>query len=1021
MDHLGSRGTIRAALLASVSSAAFSGVALAQEGAPSEQSYDETDTIVVTGVRASVDRAIDTKRNADGVVDAISAEDIGKFPDTNLAESLQRVTGVSIDRVNGEGSQVTVRGFGPDFNLVTLNGRTMPTAEVNVIGARGNYDAGGSRSFDFSNFASEGVRALEVYKTGQATLPTGGIGATINILTRRPLDQDPLTASLQAKALHDSSVDRGDDVTPELSGFLSWKDESERFGASVFASYSRRDSAAGSQQVNDWINLRSEGGEILDAYLRSDGSTQVTNPPSAGQLYAVAQDSRYDFSEIERERINGQLTVQFAPIETLVFTGDYTFTENQTDELRYQQTNWFARPFDQLIFEESEGVATAVFQQENNNGSKDIGFEQTNRAIKDELSSWGFNADWEASDQFTFIVDAHKSTAESGGNNPLGHLATMVGIAAPVILRHEVDFRSGFPVQDYEIDDSVRGNGNGVLDAGDLGTQVFRSSGTDYINDVGEVDLRGIWDSEYGQITVGANLRDVTAEAYVNNTLQELGSWGIANPGDVEQFAPGVIEEYCLACRFDDIPVGRAETAFRADAVDLWQPLLDAYPGITNNQELNYNRVDEEILAVFASYELSTDLMGRPFALNAGLRYEETDVTSATVQQVPSGIRWTSDNDFILDRLGGTQSVTEENSYDHFLPNVDVKMDVAEDVVLRASYSKTIGRPVYSNLYAQVSAGVPSSPTALGGQAAASSQNPQLVPLESDNFDVSVEWYYAPSSYASVGYFRKETENFVGGGVVNRPLFDLRDPASGAPGTRSGDALDILEALGVDLSDANLFSLTALIDANGGNVAAAQAEFEGLLDGNSLPQSEVDRLLILYDVTSNADDPILDFAVNQPINANDGTIDGWEFAWTHFFGDSGFGFQANYTIVDGDIVLDPNGSTEANQFALTGLSDTANLTGIYENYGFSARLAYNWRDAFLFATNQTPDRSGFYTDEFEQLDLNVSYDINDQLAVSFEAINITGEDLRQYHRVPNQFLYSYEQQVRYQFGVRYNF
>ena len=131
-----------------------------------EQSGEELETVVVTGLRGSLKASMETKRDAIGVVDAINSEDIGKFPDTNLAESLQRIPGVAIDRQNGEGAQVTVRGFGPEYNLVTLNGRTVPTAEVNVWGNRDNYSGAQGRSFDFSNIASEGVSGLEIYKTG---------------------------------------------------------------------------------------------------------------------------------------------------------------------------------------------------------------------------------------------------------------------------------------------------------------------------------------------------------------------------------------------------------------------------------------------------------------------------------------------------------------------------------------------------------------------------------------------------------------------------------------------------------------------------------------------------------------------------------------------------------------------------------------------------------------------------------------------------------------------------------------
>ncbi|HCX09336.1 MAG TPA: TonB-dependent receptor, partial [Hyphomonas sp.] len=392
--------------------------------AQAQDANEETltqETVVVQGIRGSLERAMDIKRSSNGVVDAISAEDIGKFPDTNLAESLQRITGVSINRVNGEGSEITVRGFGPGFNLVTLNGRTMPTAKIRAIGTRGNYGAGGDRAFDFSNLASEGVSGLEVYKTGQAILPSGGIGATVNLKTRTPFDDPGLNASFSAKAINDTSVEAGDDFTPELSGLASWTDPSDRFGIGIFGSYSKRDSGAPSQQVNDWIVRESADGTIDGSYTRGDGSTQITNPPAAGQLYAIPQDSRYDFSDISRERLNGQLVLQFRPIDNLTLTGDYTYAMNESDELRYEQTNWFATPLDQIIFDNDGPVATAVFMQENNNGSKDIGFEQTNRATKDELNSFGFNADWEFSERGTLIFDAHSSKSESGGNNPLGH------------------------------------------------------------------------------------------------------------------------------------------------------------------------------------------------------------------------------------------------------------------------------------------------------------------------------------------------------------------------------------------------------------------------------------------------------------------------------------------------------------------------------------------------------------------------------------------------------------------------
>ena len=165
-----------------------------------QEDAKDLDTVVVVGIRGALESAMNLKRDSQGVVDGISSEDIGKFPDTNLAESLQRISGVSIDRTaSGEGSKVTVRGIGPDYNLVLLNGRQMPAA--------GNANGAGvsnSRAFDFANLASESISGVEVYKTSRAANPAGGIGATLNIKTARPLEAGNL-ANIGIKGVYDTS------------------------------------------------------------------------------------------------------------------------------------------------------------------------------------------------------------------------------------------------------------------------------------------------------------------------------------------------------------------------------------------------------------------------------------------------------------------------------------------------------------------------------------------------------------------------------------------------------------------------------------------------------------------------------------------------------------------------------------------------------------------------------------------------------------------------------------------------
>ncbi|WP_313035747.1 TonB-dependent receptor plug domain-containing protein, partial [Massilia alkalitolerans] len=180
-------------------------------------------TVVVTGIRAAMQSTLNLKRNSDGFVDGIAADDIGKFPDTNLAEALQRISGVSIDRNRGEGALVTVRGVGPDLNLVLLNGRQMPTANLG--------DQSG-RAFDFSNLAAEAVSQIQVYKSVRADVTPGGIGATLNVMTGRPLDLGK-QASFGAKVMYDESNNNLPDqnkarrsATPEVSGLYSntWND-----------------------------------------------------------------------------------------------------------------------------------------------------------------------------------------------------------------------------------------------------------------------------------------------------------------------------------------------------------------------------------------------------------------------------------------------------------------------------------------------------------------------------------------------------------------------------------------------------------------------------------------------------------------------------------------------------------------------------------------------------------------------------------------------------------------------------
>ena len=1029
--------------------------ATAQEAAPPDAE------IIVTGVRASLDRSIDLKRNSSGVVDGISAEDIGKFPDTNLAESLQRITGVSIDRINGEGSRVTVRGFGPGYNLVTLNGRAMPTASIASVGQdqNGDFVSGTTRSFDFSNVASEGVSQLVVYKTSRASVTSGGIGAAIDIVTRKPLDGSlGFSGSIGAKAVYDQSDTQFARVTPEFSGLLNWVNQDSTFGIGLFGSYQKRNNSSVSATSNDWnivpysafsdpynsgfiqsqIRTGPDGPDadtLPDPILRPDGTpyrdmtTNVVNPPSGDTLVGIPNDYRYHYSEFQRERINGQLTLQFQPSDQWEITADATYYQNQTDERRTDQATWLNRPFSRVEFDGNDQVATGISITDVITGAKDGGFEQQYRAIEETLLSFGGNVEYQATDTLRFTLDGHHSEAKAKPNNPLGHSSTLVAIAQKGVAGQVLSIVDGFPVQSITFNDNPatggNGNANGVLDLPDLGSQVARSTTSRQEQTTNEIRLDGAWDlGEDDVVDFGGSYRHNDMSQTRVDTYQALGDWGVAHVGDVQQFAGDLVTPFCLTCKFthfDPMSSGAGLTAFRADATKLYTTLGAQYPNFGSVNGNQNNAVEEEIWAAYAQVNLNTELAGRPVNVVAGVRYEHTNSTSTSLVVPPSALRWDADNDFTKVLATSSVAVTESNSYDHILPALDISVDLTDDIKGRVSFGRTIARPDFASLFSAIDIGSnnPNRATFLGGRPNATSGNPGLVPLVSDNFDVSLEYYFARSSFVSAGFFDKRVKNFVGTGQENEQLFDLRDPSSGADGTRSGDAVDFLRNIGVDLSDVNLFTMTALVDQLG--LPAAMTTFQANLVGGQLTQAFIDQTLAAYNVTANASDPLFTFQVQKPINNEEGHIYGFEIAGQYFLGDTGLGVAAAYTMVEGDIGYDITAVTSADQFALLGLSDTANVTLIYENFGFSARLAYNWRGTFLSNNSRGSSRNPVFIKSYDQLDFNLSYDLNDHIAFSFEGINLTKSNTKSFARTENQPWFIVEGDRRFYLGARYKF
>ncbi len=981
---------------------AHPGWALAQEAeedaaAAEEDEAAELDAVVVTGIRGSLTSSMNVKRDAQGVVDGIVSEDIGKFPDTNLAESLQRISGVSIDRVNGEGSRVTVRGVGPDFNLVLLNGRQMPASSIADTGPSN------SRAFDFGNLASEAISQVDVYKTSRASSPTGGIGATINIRTTRPLDAPGQRASLGLKAVHDSSVDnlpeplQGDSVTPEVSGIYSNTFADGRFGIALSGSYQERD--FGFNQVatpNGWRTFRGDEnnwGTIPQP--GAPGSENIVNRPDAGDIYSVPQNLLYSVNGVSRERTNGQLTLQYAPTERVTATLDYTYSENKIQSQRNELSVWFNFGPSSSAWTDGPVAAPLLYSEFIPNANSDLAMGGAMNATRNENTSLGFNLEWDVTDALKLNLDYHDSQATSGADSPFGS-SGVLGTAGFFRGTTSVDYSRPFPVLSVTLPPGM----SQIDPAGMMVTgSTFRNS---YMKaEVEQLQLAGEFQFEnYSRLDFGIASTEVRNRSAFANV--QLDTWGGAtSPADY----PDNLWVLDHMGRYFDQFAGHNAPGF-SDAFFVWdfatvrQLAADAWAR-AGNDPANYlasnnfttdRRVEEDSRSAYLQWSNTWDL-AMPLSVAVGVRYEETDVTSSALVPVATGISWGSANELSIIR-GAQGFTTLTGSYDYILPNLDMALQMTDDVVLRGSYGETIGRPGWGD----IQGGQTLSDLVRVDGGTGSQGNPGLEPLLSQNFDLSVEWYYGEASYVAAGFFRKNIDNYIGVTQIIDTPFDLHTPIGGtywnaalANGCPQADVVCIRNYIFDNFAGQPGVSVTGT-DASGNRTGT---------------------------IVGQPGDPIAQFRISTPANQRSASLDGWEFNLQHLFGDSGFGISANYTIVDSGLTYDNEVIGE--QFALEGLSDSANLVGFFEKGPWQVRLAYNWRDKFLAGRFDGAGPNPAYVEDYGQVDMNLSYEFNENLVVALEAINLTDETQRLHGRNENQVLYATQTGPRYMLGLRYKF
>ncbi|MBH0055381.1 TonB-dependent receptor [Pseudoalteromonas sp. SWXJZ94C] len=944
----------------------------------------DVEVIEVKGIRGSLIRSMDMKRDSAGVVDAISAEEMGKFPDTNLAESLQRITGVSVSRANGEGSQITVRGFGPEFNLITLNGRQMP-------------GTGYSRSYNLENIASDGVSALEVFKTARADIPSGGLGATVNISTARPLQKPGEHFTASAKALYDTSNEAGDDVTPEVSAMYSNTFKDETFGIGFSFSHQRRDFQKQSANIQGWqanVDL-----PTLDQSDFIDNRSVDADGNPTGNYY-LPKDMNYSIEDLQRERTNGQVTLQYAPTDNFVATVDYTASEATTGSQTIGWGIWndFGSNINGYELDEN---GTAVYMDLSGN---DASFTSSKSTTEVKARSLGVNLEWQINDTWQVELDYHdsKNETDNGADSGLGSAGQVI-LGSDQLVNKVYDFRTG-EIPSAEV---FWQNGTNELTKGEIDSNFSQFIHSPGESNIEQLQLHTTWYNEsfdigLVEVKFGASRTEQDTGGYTawsglvggpgfNPSYTEIFPDAMFTRNDtsglLDQFSGGGSDlqpNYYYTFDFDEA-VARQIAYLTSDVTG-----GDAYAANAYLDGIDSESYVEEITNSFYVQSRWEFELGDYFLkVNTGLRYEQTDVTSTVRQRVEQQVNWISASEWIMQYADGGDDnfLEQEGDYDVLLPSIDLSLDLTDDIVARVSWGKTMSRAPLGNLAGGRSlTGSPKPGSRTGSQG-----NTNLLPFKSTNLDLSLEYYYAEGSYASIGYFKKDVDNFIQTNITQTTIDGLHDILNGP---RYLQAVSDLESRGEQATTDAIF---AQMIANG------DANSSGIIEPNS-------------------DDPLITWNISQPQNSDSKSVDGFEVAVQHLIGETGFGVGVNATFVDGDVEFDTESLSQ--QSPLSGLSDSANFQAFYEKDGLSVKITYAWRDSYLIGVGQaqgSADAPPQYAKTYGQWDMSVNYDVNENVTVFFEGVNLNNETEQGYGRYEEQFLFANQYGPRYAIGARYSF
>ncbi|OEZ61365.1 TonB-dependent receptor [Duganella sp. HH105] len=702
-------------------------------------------TVIVSGIRASLSSSLTTKRIQDGVVDAVSAEDAGKFPDTNIAESLQRVTGVQIQRNNGEGRYISVRGLGPEFNNVLVNGRTMTS------------DTGG-REFSFDLLSSDLISKALVYKTSQAFLPEGGIGSTVDIQTARPLS---------GKLGHSSVVNVSDSYdtnskknTPNISGMYSFANQDRTLGVTGSLSYTDRASKQ-NKAVNDAWNYRDVS--MINGDLNSKGLTMAdvtTKKLYMPQSYGFQQENE------SRKRLVGNLTVQYNPSPTWKLTADalYSRLDQKNDVIAFSDWN---NPQQLGVKYDSNNQVTSflrpgsIFYANNPalaGSGKLLGEANSNDMIVkggDRLSTtqaFGLNSKWAVAPELKLEGDISSSRTTSKSPN--------MWIVAGMVPKNGDTLTFGAtPGLVF---------GDGIADPTAVRAHAVSYGDIRNLDDLQEGRFSLAWNHEMGYFKgidsgMAYSQRNVERTQWNNDAWNAFSGYHVALPSSLftvtpmDNFMGNGAQIPSAYLRFNPYEymnyLNQPSLLAQSNDPALY---LDKTKYPNGPMAIDYTKPDMwGVKEKVSSFFLDSKWEGAGWSANAGLRVVHVNSASTGISRVLlSATKSPNDTTYILN-WGPTAVNTVTNSYNSFLPSANLKFDLTSDMLLRLAASKTETRPTLNQM------GVSNSYGGRYGDVQTGGGNPYLKPMQSKNYDLSYEWYLSKTNYVSLAVFRKDVSNFL--------------------------------------------------------------------------------------------------------------------------------------------------------------------------------------------------------------------------------------------------------------------